>query len=104
MSEGMHLRIKKGKNFKEVIADEKKKGRRFKLFMKKLTSISTSVIYGGSFLLFFVVFDLALYLLLAPTVFVWAALLVGSALASSILASRVTKYLKRQQWKFSSFT
>ncbi len=104
MSDGMHLRIKKGKNFKEVIADEQKKGRTFKLFMKKVTSISQSVIYGGSFLLFFAVIDISLFMLLVPSVFVWAGLLVVSALVSSILASRITKYLKKQQWKYSSFT
>jgi hypothetical protein len=104
VSDNMHLRIKKGKNFKEVIADEQKKGRTFKLLMKKITGISQSVIYGSSFLLFFVVFDLSLYMLLVPTVFVWAGLLVVSALASSILASRMTKYLKKQQWKYSSYT
>ena len=61
VSDEMHLRIKKGKNFKEVIADEKKKGRYVKLFMKRITSLSTSVIYGGSFLLFFATIDLTLY-------------------------------------------
>ena len=104
VSDEMHLRIKKGKNFKEVIAEEQKKGRTYKLFMKRLTGINTSVIYGGSFLLFFAIFDLALYNLLVPSAFVWAGLLVVTALVSSILASRITKYLKKQQWKYSSFT
>lgn len=104
VSDEMHLRIKKGKNFKEVIADEKKKGRYVKLFMKRITSLSTSVIYGGSFLLFFATIDLTLYLLLVPSAFVWAGLLVVSALASSVLASRITKYLKKQQWKYGAFT
>ena len=100
----MHLRIKKGKNFKEVIADEQRKGRTFKLFMKRVTKINQSIIYGGSFLLFFAVFDLAIYVLLVPSVFVWAALLVVSALVSSIVASRFTHFLKKQQWKYSSYT
>ncbi len=104
VSDEMHLRIKKGKNFKDVIADEKKKGRTFKLFMKRITSLSTSVIYGGSFLLFFAIFDLVMYSLFSPEVFIWAGLLVVSALVSSVLASRITKFLKKQQWKYSAFS
>jgi len=100
VSEEMHIRIKKGKNFKEVIAEEKNKGRTFKRVMKTLTSINTSVLYGGSFLLFFIAIDVALYVLLAPSVLVWAGLLVASALVSSILASRITGMLKKQQWKY----
>lgn len=102
MSEDMHLRIKKGKNFKEVIADEKKKGRYFKLFMKTITSFSSSVIYGASFLVFFATIDLTMYLLLVPSVFVWAVLLVVSALASSALASKITHKIKKQQWKYAA--
>jgi hypothetical protein len=98
----MHLRIKKGKNFKEVIAEEKNKGRYFKILMKRLTRIDPSVLYGGSFLLLFVIIDVAVYALFEPTVLVWAVILVASALVSSIFASKVTHMLKKQQWKYSS--
>ncbi len=102
MSEEMHIRAKKGKNFKEVIAEEKNKGRFFKKTMKKLTSLNSSVIYGGSFLLFFIALDVVLYVLLSPGVFVWAGLLVAAALVSSVLASRITNLLKKQQWKYAA--
>ena len=98
----MHIRVKKGKNFKEVIAEEKNKGRLFKKTMKTLTSINSSLLYGGSFLLFFVALDLVLYVLLVPSVLLWAGLLVATALVSSVLASRITNLLKKQQWKYAS--
>ncbi len=98
----MGLRIKKGKNFKDVIAEEKNKGRYFKLMMKRLTSINSSLLYSGSFLLLFIVIDVAVYALLEPTVLIWAGILVASALVSSIFASKVTNMLKKQQWKYAS--
>ncbi len=104
MSEEMRIRAKRGKNFKEVIAEEKNKGRFFKKTMKKLTSLNSSVIYGGSFLLFFIALDVVLYVLLSPDVFVWAGILVATALVSSVLASRITNLLKKQQWKYASYT
>jgi hypothetical protein len=93
---------KKGKNFKEVIEEEKNKGKTYKKIMRTLTGINASVVYGGSFLFFFVVFDVVVYYLLAPSVFVWAALLVVTALVSSLLASRITNVLKHNQWKFKT--
>ena len=36
------MRIKKGKNFKEVIEEEKKKGKTVKKIMRTLTSLNTS--------------------------------------------------------------
>jgi ABC-type protease/lipase transport system fused ATPase/permease subunit len=101
LSDEMHLRIKKGKNFKEIIAEEKNKGKNFKRFMKRLTSLSQSVLYSASFLLFFIVIDVALYALFAPTVYVWAVVLVVAALISSIFASKITNKIKKQQWKYS---
>jgi predicted tellurium resistance membrane protein TerC len=101
VSDEMHLRIKKGKNFKEVIAEEKNKGKNFKRFMKQLTSLSQSVLYGGTFLLFFIAIDLVLYALFAPTVYIWAVVLVVVALISSILASKISHKIKTQQWKYS---
>lgn len=98
----MHLRIKKGKNFKDVIAEEKKKGRYSKMVMKHLTRINSSMLYGGSFLLLFVIIDVAVYALFEPSVLVWAAILVVSALVSSIFASKLTHLLKKRQWKYAS--
>jgi hypothetical protein len=93
---------KKGKNFKEVIAEEKNKGRYFKLVMRRLTSLNSSLLYSVSFLLLFVVIDVAVYALFEPAVLVWAGILVASALASSIFASKVTHMLKKQQWKYTT--
>jgi hypothetical protein len=96
------LREKKGKNFKEVIEDEKNKGRTTKRIMRAITSLSTSVLYGGSFLFLFAVLASVFYFALAPSVFVWAVLLVVAALASSLFASRITNVLKKSQWKYNS--
>jgi hypothetical protein len=104
VSKEMHVRIKKGKNFKDVIAEEKNKGRFFKLTMKRLTSLSSSLIYGVSFLFAFISLDILFYALFTPGVLVWAGLLVATALVSSLFASRLTNLLKKQQWKYSSYT
>jgi uncharacterized protein YqhQ len=96
------MRTKKGKNFKEIIEEEKNKGRTVKKIMRTLTSISTSLVYGGSFLLFFVILDAVIYYLLAPNVFLWAGILVGTALVSSLFASRITNVLKKSQWKYKN--
>jgi uncharacterized membrane protein len=101
-SEEMRIHVKKGKNFKEVIAEEKNKGKLFKKTMKTLTHINSSVLYGSSFLFFFIVLDVVLYVLLLPSVFLWAGLLLVTALISSVLASKITNMLKRQQWKYAS--
>jgi hypothetical protein len=91
---------KKGKNFKEVIREEKAKGQTAKKIMAKITGLSMSVLYGGSFLLFFLLIDAVLYFALSPSVLVWAGILVGSALVSSLLASRISNMLKKSQWKY----
>ncbi len=98
--ESMHT--KKGKNFKEVIEEEKQKGKTTKKIMRTLTSLNGSVVYGGSFLLSFIALAAVLYFLLAPSVFVWAGLLVVAALVSSLFASRLTSLLKKNQWKYKS--
>jgi mRNA-degrading endonuclease YafQ of YafQ-DinJ toxin-antitoxin module len=49
MSE-ISMNSKKGKNFKEVIKQEKNKGKAFKKVMYMLSSIDSSLVYGGSFL------------------------------------------------------
>jgi len=97
------MRIKKGKNFKEVIDEEKNKGKTVKKIMRIITSLSTSVIYGGSFLLSFITMAAVIYFLFAPTVFVWAGILVVVALVSSLFASRLAGYLRKSQWKYKSF-
>ncbi len=93
---------KKGKNFKQVILDEKQKGKTYKKIMKTITGISTSVMYAFAFLLIFVSADATFYVLFSPSVFVWAGILVGVAVVSSLAASRVTNLLKKQQWKYAS--
>jgi hypothetical protein len=93
---------KKGKNFKEVIEEEKNKGKTAKSIMRAITSLNTSVIYGGTFLAVFVLIDVVLYLLLTPSVFVWAGILVVTALVSSLVASRLTNLLKNSQWKYKA--
>ena len=96
------MRTKKGRNFKEVIKQEKTKGKTFKKIMRTLSSIDASVVYGGSFLFLFVVLDVAIYFLFVPGVLVWTGVLVGTALVSSLVASRVTNVLKKNQWKFKT--
>ncbi len=99
---GVEMRTKQGKNFKEVIEEEKNKGKTFKKIMRTLTRINASVVYGVSFLFVFVVLDLVAYTLLAPTVFVWAGILVVTAIVSSLVASRITNVLKKNQWRYNS--
>jgi hypothetical protein len=91
---------KKGKNFKEIIEEEKNKGKTTKKILHILTGLSTSVIYGGSFLFSFLVLSGILYCLIVPSVFLWAGILVVTALVSSLMASRVTNMLKKIQWKY----
>jgi hypothetical protein len=96
------MRTKKGKNFKKIIEEEKNKGKNVRKLMRALTNINTSLVYGGSFLLFFVALDVVIYQLLAPSVLLWAGILVGTALVSSLLASRITNILKKNQWKHNN--
>lgn len=96
------MREKKGRNFKEVIEQEKTKGKTFKKTMRILSGIDASVVYGGAFLFSFIILDVMIYCLLAPGVFLWAGIFVGTALASSLLASRITNVLKKNQWKFNT--
>jgi hypothetical protein len=93
------MRTNKGRNFKEVIEQEKTKGKTFKKIMRVLSSIDASVVYGSSFLFLFVVLDVIVYFLFVPGVLVWAGVLVGTALVSSLVALRVTNFLKKNQWK-----
>ncbi|MGD6852355.1 MAG: hypothetical protein ACQCN6_09890 [Candidatus Bathyarchaeia archaeon] len=92
---------KKGKNFREVIEDEKNKGRTTKRIMHAITSLNASLIYGGSFLLLFFVLASIFYFVLTPSVFLWAGILLVAALVSSLFASRVTNMLKNNQWKYT---
>jgi hypothetical protein len=93
---------KKGKNFKDFIADEKKKGQAFKKVMHIVTSINSDAMYSGSFLLVFLPVIVIAYLLFNPSAFLWAGVLIGAALFASLFANYVTKTLKRKQWKYSS--
>jgi hypothetical protein len=101
MSEGK-VRQKTGKHFKEFINEEKNKGKTRKAIMKVLTRIDASVMYGFVFLVSFVALDAVIYFVTVPSVFVWAGILIGTALFSSVLANRVTNRLKKVQWKFAS--
>jgi hypothetical protein len=94
------MREKKGKNFKQYIEEDKKKGQTTKAIMRAITGLNTGLIYGGSFLALFVIIAAALYFALAPGVFVWAGILVVAALVSSLVANRVTNLLKNSQWKY----
>jgi hypothetical protein len=96
------MKTKKGKNFKEFIAEEKQKGKTTKNIMRKLTSLDSSLVYGGSFLLIFVALATVFYFVLMPGVYIWAGLLVVAAFISSLFASRVTKVIKKNQWKYNA--
>jgi uncharacterized membrane protein len=91
---------KKGKNFKEVIAEEQQKGKTKKSLMRTITSLSISVLYSGFFLLSFVSIAAVCYFALAPSVFVWAGVLVLAAAIGTVIASRMTKKLKNIQFKY----
>jgi membrane protein YdbS with pleckstrin-like domain len=95
-------KTKKGKDFKQFIKDENQKGRTFKKIMKAITGVRQSVMYAFVFLLIFVTVDVVVYVSFLPPVIVWAGILVAVALAASVLSSRVTSLLKRQQWKYAS--
>jgi len=91
---------KKNRNFKEIIQQEKRKTV-LEAVMKRITGINASILYGSSFLSTFVALDILVYWLLTPDVWVWAAILIVVAVACSIFASRVTKILKKQQWRYA---
>jgi uncharacterized membrane protein len=93
---------KKGKNFKEVIAQEKQKGKTKKSIMRTITSLSVSVLYSCFFLLSFVSIEAVCYFAFAPSVFVWAGVLVLAAVVGTLIASRMTKMLKNIQFKYKS--
>jgi hypothetical protein len=93
---------KKGKNFKEFIKDEKKKGQTTKKIMHALTSINSDIMYSGSFILVFAPAIILVYSLFSPSVFLWAGVLIGAAVFSSLFANYVTKTLKTKQWKYAS--
>ncbi len=95
-------REKKGKNFKEFIEEEKHKGQTVKKVMRILTGIDSSAMYGGSFLLAFVPIIALIYILLTPSVFIWAGALIVVAVLASVFANYVTKTLKKKQWMYAS--
>jgi hypothetical protein len=93
---------KKGKNFKEVIEEEKNKGKRVKKIMHRLTMINSSVVFSGSFLLLFLMLDVVMYVTMTPMLFVWMGILIVNAVVSSLAASRITKFFKKPQWKYDN--
>jgi hypothetical protein len=93
-------RIKKGKNFKDVMFEEKNKGRITKRIMQTLVRINSSVIYACTFLLLFALIDVVCYFLLSPDVYVWAGILLFSAVVCSILSSRLTSALSKQRMRY----
>lgn len=97
-----HMSSKKGKNFKDIIEEEKTKGETRKKVMHFLTQINTGVLYCGSFLVVFVAISVLVYALLSPDVYIWAVALIIAAGVSSIFASRLTNALKKRQWKYAS--
>jgi hypothetical protein len=96
------MRTKKGKNFKEVIEGEKNKGKTSKKIMHTLTSINSSVVFSGSFLLLFLMLDVVMYVAMTPMLFVWMGILIVNAVVSSLAASRITKFFKKPQWKYDN--
>jgi hypothetical protein len=102
MSEEQTMSSKKGKNFKEVIAEREHKGATKKSILAKITSLNVSVLYSASFLFSFIVIDALLYFALSPGVFVWAGILVVAALASTLFASRLTSLIKKNKWKYNA--
>jgi uncharacterized membrane protein YfcA len=93
---------KKGKNFKEVIAEAQQKGKTTKSLMRTITSLDISVLYSGFFLLSFISIAAVCYIAFAPSVFVWAGVLVLAAAVGTLVASRMTKKLKNIQFKYKS--
>ena len=93
---------KKGKNFKEIIAEEQKKGKTKKSLMRTITSLDISVLYSGFFLLSFVSIAAVCYFAFTPSVFIWAGILVLAAAIGTVVASRMTKKLKNIQFKYKS--
>jgi hypothetical protein len=93
---------KKGKNFKEVIAEEQQKGKTKKSIMRAITGLDVSILYSGFFLISFVAVAAVFYFAFAPSVFVWAGILVVAAIVGTLVASRMTKMLKNNQWKYKS--
>jgi hypothetical protein len=93
---------KKGKNFKEVIAEEQQRGKTKRSIMRAITSLDTSILYSGFFLLSFVSIAAVFYFAFAPSVFIWAGILVLAAAIGTAVASRMTKKLKNIQFKYKS--
>jgi len=101
MSE-ISMKSKKGKNFKQVIEDEKQKGKTKKAIMRAITSLDESVVYSEFFLTPFIAVSAVLYFVFTPSVFVWAGILVLAAVVSTLFAARMASLLKNKQWKYKS--
>jgi membrane protein YdbS with pleckstrin-like domain len=94
--------IKKGKHFKEVIEEEKRKGQTKKSIMRAITSLNESILYSVFFLIAFVAISAVFYFALAPSVFIWAGILVAAAVVSTLFASHMASLLKNKQWKYKN--
>lgn len=97
----MLARTKKSKNFKEIIIQEKEKGRTRRKLLKIITGIDAAIIYSFSFLIMFAITDVLFYLLFTPSVLLWAAFLVGASIVYSIVAHYITNTIKKRQWRYA---
>jgi Kef-type K+ transport system membrane component KefB len=95
------MREKKGKDFKEVIRDEKRQGGVREEALKKITSVNASFLYGLCFLVTFASLDALMYWLLTPGVLLWLIILVASAAVGLFFASRLTRLVKKRQWRYA---
>jgi len=81
------------------------KNNRLKIkIIRNITSLNTSVIYGGSFLLAFIITVASVfYFLFAPTVFVWAGLLVVAALVSTLFCFPLEWFFEKESAEYKGF-
>lgn len=91
------------KSFKEVIAEKQKKGKTRKKLMKLLTSLDSSVIYCFSFLSPFATAAIIFYCIVTPDILLWAAFLVVTAIACSVVAHHLTRAIKKRQWRYAQY-
>jgi membrane protein YdbS with pleckstrin-like domain len=96
------MRSKKGKNFKEVIEEEKRKGKTKKSIMRTITGLNESILYSAFFMIAFIAISAGLYFAFAPNVFMWAGVLVAAAVVSTLFAARMASLLKNKQWKYKT--
>lgn len=91
------------KSFKEVIVEKQKKGKTSRKLMKLLTSLDSSVIYCFSFLFPFASAAIIFYCIVIPDIFLWAIFLVVTAVVCSLAAHRLTRAIKKRQWRYAQY-